>query len=63
MIEMDINFTQSEWKSQKIVSSGRNRARFSSLFDYFISFKLQKKGLNCWLKSRLLLKDTYLSIF
>ena len=56
MIENDIYFTQNEWKSQKIVSSGRNRARFSSLFDYYISYKLQKNGLNCWLKSRLLLK-------
>ncbi len=52
MIETTVNFTQIEWKKQKIVSSGRSRARFSSVFDYFISFKLQNKGLNCWFKSR-----------
>jgi hypothetical protein len=49
-----INFTEEEWNEQmaNVQKSGDNRKRFSTLFDYVISFKLQKEGINCWFKSK-----------
>jgi hypothetical protein len=56
MKQFEINFSDHEWKEQmnKTVKSGKSgtRLRFSSLFDYIFSLKLQKSGLNCWFKSR-----------
>lgn len=56
MKQFELKFTEQEWNEQmnKIVKSGKSgkRLRFSAVFDYVFSSKLQKNGLNCWFKSR-----------
>lgn len=50
--ESSISLKRDEWEKLKNISLNKSKNDLNQNFIFFLSFKLQEIGLNCWLKCR-----------